>query len=118
MKVQRLGRAGAILAFSVLALAGGRGGTAHAAPSALLDGFYAETPVSPTYPYPGSLRDPVVAQLGSGGMPGSSGPIGGYGMSDRPTSAGVSPTVANPYTLSAASGSLTGATSTTFSITP
>ena len=73
-------------------------GMLYADPGAQLDRFFAGTPVSPSYPFPGSERDPLLAQIPSGGSPGGSGAISGYGISDRPKSAGVSPTAANPYT--------------------
>ena len=83
------------LARTLLALCVGLSwaGISRADPGAQLDRFYAGTPNSPSYPFPGSKGDPLLAQVGSGG-----GGVSGYGMSDRPTSAGVSPTVANPYT--------------------
>jgi hypothetical protein len=75
----------------------GAAGITHADPGAQLDRFYAGTPNSPTYPYPGAERAPLLAQT-SGGGPGGSGSISTYGMSDRPATGGVSPSAANPYT--------------------
>ncbi len=80
--------------------------TSHASadPGIQLDRFFAGTAASPSYPYPGAERPPLLAQTGLVGVPGGSGSISTYGTSGRPTSTGVSPTVANPYTSAILNG--------------
>ena len=79
-----------------IALLAGSSGAVCADPAAQLDRFYAGTPGSPTYPFPGAER--LVAQVRPGGPPGGSGSSSSEATSGRQPSAGISPTVANPYT--------------------